>query len=571
MARTGRIVLAFLALAAQLPAKVLNAQAGIDAQRVRVGEQVTVTVQASVDVPHGTPWPDLDLAEGLSVVGKDSSSSSSRSITIVNGTRRDENLVHILFRYRLAAKKPGTYSLSISLSGKPLGQGQIVVEDAPQDVRTTTLLGKRSVYVGQQLPFTWRLTADRPFEVPKFPDIRSALGNGFYSETRDSQQLAVKPATENGKQVGRLDITGNLFPLRSGPQKIPSTSLEYRIVERTGGMDPFEAMRRGLDPFEAMRGRTSVINGTARTEEIRLEVLPVPESGRPSTFQGGVGSFTLQSKLEKTSLRAGDGTTLTIVLEGDGQPQASGTPVWAPPAGIEAYPPQDEWTRTWRNGILWTKLVRKIVLVPRHAGSTPLDSVRFSWWDPEAKKFQQAANGLPTLAVEAAAASALDTTQARFRGGQMLSRWDRLWILFGQFSAVVWTLALVGLGAWRLVVWLLLRRSGDYQVRKGLLHLEKRLAKGSPQLQSPQKTARELRTILGQAMALRLGEEVLACTSQELPSLLQERLGWRDEDAQAVGALSESLQACEFAGHELDPKSAKRVAGALILLRPPKR
>lgn len=570
MARTGSLALLLLSLSAQIPAKVLNAQAGIDVQRVKVGEQATVTVQASVDIPTGTPWPELELGQGMEIVGKDSSSSTSRSITIINGTRRDENLVNIVFRYRLAAKKPGTYAISIAIDGKPLGKGQIVVEDAPQDVRISTILSKRSVYVGQQLPFTWRLTADRPFEVPKFPDIRSAMGNGFYSETRDSQQLVVKPATENGKQVGRLDITGNLFPLHTGSQKLPSTSLDYRIVERTGGMDPFEAMRRGLDPFEAMRGRTSVINGTARTEEIRLEILPVPETGRPATFQGGVGSFTMQSKLEKTSLRAGDGTTLTITLEGDGQPQASGLPVWTPSAGVEAYPPQDEWTRTWKSGVLWTKLVRKIVLVPRQAGTIPLDSVRFSWWDPDAKKFQLATNALAKLEVAPAPAAALeDSTVRAFRSGSTLTRWDKFWIAFGKLSALVLAMGLLGLAAWRVVVWILVRRSGNYAIRKGLLALEKRLAK-APMLQSPQKTARELRTILAQALALRLGEEVLASTSQELPTILRERLGWREEDANAVGNLSESLQACEFAGHELDPKSPKRVAGVLVLLRPAK-
>src|ERR1019366_4740159 len=100
----------------------------------------------------------------------------------------------------------------------------------PQDVRIATLVGKRSVYVGQQIPFTWRLSADRPFEVLKFPDVRTALGSGFYSESPDSQQLRMKVVDENGKKTGRLDLTGSLFPLRSGSQTLPSTSLDYRIV-----------------------------------------------------------------------------------------------------------------------------------------------------------------------------------------------------------------------------------------------------------------------------------------------------------------------------------------------------
>lgn len=559
MARIGSLILVASALASQASARVLKAEAGIDVQRMKVGEQATLTVQAKVDVPTGTPWPELQLAEGLSVVGKDSSASTSRSITIINGSRRDENLVIIHFQFQLAAKKPGTYPVSISLEGKPLGQGQIVVEDAPQDVRTATILDKRTLYVGQQLPFTWRLTTEEQLQVPKFPDIRTALGTGFYSETRDSQQLQLKPAVENGKQVGRLDITGNLFPLRAGVQKLPSTSVDYRILK---ALPP-------RNPMEAMMGRTVVVNGTARTEEIRLEILPVPESGRPASFQGGVGSFSLQSKLEKTSLRAGDGTTLILTLEGDGQPQASGTPVWNPPTGVETYPPQDEWTRSWKNGILWTKLVRKIVLVPRQAGNVALDSVRFSWWDPQAKKFQSAANALPKLVVTPAAIVQEDTTRRNGHSGPVLTGWDRFWIGFGKVSALIWTLALLGILVWRLVAWILVRRSREFAVRKGLTLLERRLSK-LPKDRPARRIAQELRNILSEALALRMGEEVLACTSQELPSILHERLAWREEDAMMVGTLSESLQASEFAGLELEPDSQKNVAALLVLLRPAK-
>ncbi|MBK8801679.1 MAG: BatD family protein [Fibrobacteres bacterium] len=193
-----------------------------------------------------------------------------------------------------------------------------------------------------------------------------------------------------------------------------------------------------------MMGRNMVVNGIARTEEIRLEILPVPETGRPATFQGGVGSFRFQSKLEKTSLRAGDGTTLILTLEGDGQPQASGTPVWSPPAGVETYPPQDEWSRSWKNGVLWTKLVRKIVLVPRQAGTVALDSVRFSWWDPNAKKFQSVANALPALVVTPPAEVQEDTSRRNGHSGLMLTGWDRFWIGFGKVSAVLWALVLLG-------------------------------------------------------------------------------------------------------------------------------
>jgi ribosomal protein L11 methylase PrmA len=40
--------------------------------------------------------------------------------------------------------------------------------------------------------------------------------------------------------------------------------------------------------------------------------------------------------------------------------------------------PQDDWSRSWRNGVLRTRLTRRIVIVPRQSGRIELDSVRFA-------------------------------------------------------------------------------------------------------------------------------------------------------------------------------------------------
>lgn len=572
MVPTGRIVLALLASAAAIGAKVLDVQAQLESRQIRVGERTALSVTVSVDGDgQDLPWPEVQTGPGLSVVDKNRNQSSSEQISIVNFKMERRRTTNVQFVFQLAATKPGTYPVGpIVFQGRDLGKAQISVVDAPQDVRIATLVGKRTVYVGQQIPFTWRLSADRPFEVLKFPDVRTALGSGFYSESPDSQQLRMKVVDENGRKMGRLDLTGSLFPLRAGRQTLPSTSLDYRIVERTGGMDPMEAMLSGQDPFEAMMGRNRVTQGTAKTQQVGLDILPVPEKNRPAHFQGGVGMFRMEAKLEKTKLRAGEGTTLTLVLDGTGQPQASGVPVWQAPQGVETYPPQDEWTRTWKDGILWTRLTRRIVLVPRHAGKMALDSVRFSWFDPSTAKFGTARVGLAPLAVDPAAvvAGAADTAALRARGPQ-LSRADKFWILFGKVSAVVWgslLLAAVGLGIWR---WIRIRLSREYAQRKALLVLEKRLSALTTAVPAP-RWASELHRILETALAVRLGEEARSWTSEEIPARLVQHLAWSERDAQEVGDFALALLATQFAGEALPQDGRLRLSRIIQRLRPVK-
>ena len=345
MAPTGRLAALVLVAAAAAWSAVLDVQAQLAVRQARVGEQIPLIVSVSVDDDgKDLPWPEVQLPAGMTLSSKDRGQSSSEQISIVNFKMTRKRTTQVQFTMRLSAAKPGTYTIGpVSFQGRDLGSGQVQVLDAPQDVRISTLVNKRTVYVGQQVPFTWRLTADRPFEVRKFPDVRTALGAGFYSASPDSQRLQMQVVTENGRRFGKLDMTGSLFPLKPGRQTLPSTSMDYRIVEESMGMDPFEAILNGQDPFEAMMARRRVVDGSARTQEIPLEILAVPDKNRPVEFQGGVGDFSLEAKLEKDSLRAGDGATLTLVLEGDGQPQASGTPVWVAPDGVEAYPPQDDW------------------------------------------------------------------------------------------------------------------------------------------------------------------------------------------------------------------------------------
>jgi hypothetical protein len=571
MAPTGRILAALLCAASWSSAKVLDANAQLVSRQVKVGERATLVVNVSVDGDgQDLPWPEVQIGAGLSVVDKNRSQSSSEQISIVNFKMERHRTVNVQFAFQLAARKPGTYAVGpITFQGRDLGHGEISVVDAPQDVRIATLVGKRSLYVGQQLPFVWRLAADRPFEVMKFPDVRSALGAGFYSETQDSQQLKMKVVVENGKRIGRLDLTGNLFALRAGRQTLPSTSMDYRIVERSPGMDPMEAMLSGRDPFEAMMGQNRVTQGTAHTQEVGLEILPVPEKGRPSSFQGGVGTFRLEARLEKTRLRAGDGSTLTLELEGTGQPQASGFPLWQAPAGVEVYPPQDEWTRTWKDGVLWTKLVRRIVMVPRKEGRVALDSVRFSWFDPSGAKFRSAAAGLPSLSVSpapAAAANIPDSVLAKARAPKITGV-DRFWIIFGKVSAVLWALVALGALGWGIFLWVRRRLSREYFVRKELLRLRKRLSALSGSIPSPRQ-AQQLRLVLTDALAVRLGEPSRAWTSDEIGEGLQSELSWPEPDAREIGIFSQDLQASEFAGAPLPEKAKARLDALLVRLAP---
>jgi hypothetical protein len=57
---------------------------------------------------------------------------------------------------------------------------------------------------------------------------------------------------------------------------------------------------------------------TLTSEPLELHILPLPAQGRPGDFGGLVGTFKMESRLEPATIRAGEASTFTAIIEGVG-------------------------------------------------------------------------------------------------------------------------------------------------------------------------------------------------------------------------------------------------------------
>lgn len=559
MLRTGSAIVALALAPTWAAGRVLRVDASVSAQQVPAGSSFELVVSAEVEGDGADlPWPEVQLPAEIVAGGRNRTQESRTQVSWVNGAFQKSSTTVVRFHLGMNTGKPGTYTLGpVTFQGRNLGSGRIVVGSpatgsssasaSANDVRTSTLVARRKVWVGQQVPFTWRLESDLPLQTTTFPDIRSIFGQGFYSAVPDSQGQAKVFQRPDGRNFARLDWKGTLFPLRAGRQNLPSTQLSWKTIEG-GSVDPFEAMMRGEDPFEAMQRRPRVREGVARTEIVPLEIQPVPEKGRPPSFQGGVGQFRLEAALQAPSPRVGQGATLVIKLAGNGQPQASGLPLWTAPPTMEAYPPQDTWASTWKDGELVTTLERRIVVVPRKAGKIEFDSVRFAWFDPLEARFRIASVGLPALQVaEPVSSSSWKPSTDSAKDSAALTGRDRFWIRFGQASAILWSLLATGLAAWIAVGIVRTRYSRQARRRRALRQIEARLRAASS-LTSP--SAGALRRDLVEALALVHGDAASGWTSREVGTHLEP--SWGAEPAEEFAALLRELEAAEYAGFPVE-------------------
>jgi hypothetical protein len=243
----------------------------------------------------------------------------------INGQRRDR--VTWVFRWRLETDKPGDYTVP----ALTLTQGSAKATTRPAKLRigelpTTTEmkleigLPERPVWVGETItvPIRWYLHANpqgQDFSVPLLgmddlfaiaapPVVNARQALEFPAGSRDLQ-LPYKrdQVTIDGKDYARFSFEVMVTPKKPGMVEVPPSSVAA-LLEVPGRRDFF-----GQAPTKRFR----VVDG-ART----LEVKPLPQTGRPASFAGAVGSsFSIAVRASRSVVSLGEPVDLDITVRGD--------------------------------------------------------------------------------------------------------------------------------------------------------------------------------------------------------------------------------------------------------------
>ncbi|MGB0255538.1 MAG: BatD family protein, partial [Flavobacteriaceae bacterium] len=119
-----------------------------------------------------------------------------------------------------------------------------------------------------------------------------------------------------------------------------------------------------------------------------LTVLPFPEEGKPTHFNGAVGAFELEVKTSKNTLNASESLQATVAVKGKGNLKLFSLPELVTPSALERYDPEyEEQVNTTLSG-MEGYIKNTYTLVPQYQGKYPIPSVAFSYFDPKAKAYK---------------------------------------------------------------------------------------------------------------------------------------------------------------------------------------
>ena len=305
--------------------------------------------------------------------------STGSSVSIINGKYTASYTLNYAVAY--LAEKAGEYiipPLEIAVDGKTYRSNsvKIVVSAVDQNkiVRSEQYyldiaLNKKSVYVGE--PLTYTLKYYSQFNINNLRINADPEFKGFYKKDLTiNNQSSVKNI--NGKQhvVGTYK-QALLIPLEAGNHVIPKLTGTISLISQGYGF------------FQQTEEKKIYSNS------VTINVKPFPENGKPASFSGAVGSFSISGKVDKNHVKTNDAISYKVTIKGSGNLKMTELPKIAFPEDFEVYDPKITENITADASGMSGQKTYEYILIPKHAGQSTIPSLEFSFFNPANQSYQK--------------------------------------------------------------------------------------------------------------------------------------------------------------------------------------
>ncbi|MFT3681881.1 MAG: BatD family protein [Ferruginibacter sp.] len=337
--------------------------------------------------------------------------------------------------YILQPKKPGTFIIA---SAKAKADGKILNSD-PVIIKVTNQTVSNS-RPNANSPFTG-LFEEEPEPAPQFNEFILRKGEKLYDKIKKnifirietdktscfigepvvvtyklytrlkSESNIVKNPSFNGFSVIDLLPPGNisstverfqgrdynvyvlrkaqLYPLQAGETELESAEVENNVhFLKQEYLDQRQDLLQGY--MQSNIPADAMINEkiTLQSQPVMISVKALPDAGKPASFSGAVGGFSIAAEVEKNKFTTDDAGKLRILIHGAGNITLITAPDFTWPAGIEGYEPATkENLNKFTVPVSGNKLIEYPFTVAKE-GNYTLPPLEFSYFDAAAGKYK---------------------------------------------------------------------------------------------------------------------------------------------------------------------------------------
>ena len=357
--------------------------AQVSSKKVQVGVPFEYSVVFTINTGNYTPpnFKDFDVISGP---------NQSNSYQNVNGVGSQQ----IIISFGLVAKHEGKYTIgpSSTMSGsQKLETAAINIEvvkgninsndnetqntskNSSGDLFIKTSANKNKCYVGEQITILQKVYSRS--QIVGFQKFSQPTYEGFYSQAQESSSKG-QVAMENIDGVSYY--TFELFrtiAIANKSGKAILNSIQGDVVIRK------QTTSKSKNIFEQFFGTASYedIPVNTKSKSITIEVLPLPEIGKPESFIGAVGNFNYKVQVTRNELKANDAFNLKMTINGNGNLKLINAPILKLPDGFESYDPKI--TESINSKMF------DFLIIPRKEGVYNLSNLDFSYFDLNSKKY----------------------------------------------------------------------------------------------------------------------------------------------------------------------------------------
>ena len=381
----------------------ISISADVDRQEIALDEQLMLTITVSGSISN-IPQPIIPSLDGFTAY----SSGRSQNLSIINGQVNSS----VTFTYVLVPNDTGDYTIgpfSIDYEGDIYSTDTIDVKVTPRstpqpqapsyaatdeyerqatsntqqakELFIETYVDKLRAYVNEQITLTFVFyQAINLFENPRYS---APQATGFWTEDMPPQNKYYKMI--NGRKYLVTEIKTALFATSPGEFTIGSARLEATVedVERFfSRRSPFDIFND--DPFSMFRrGKPIVLT----TDPIIVEILPLPDEGKPANFKGDVGILDITANIDKDNVEENQPVTLTIKIKGQGNIKTISSPTIPEASDVKLYDSASSENISKDNYVVQGEKIFEKLIIPKRPGAISIGPIEYSFFDTSKKRY----------------------------------------------------------------------------------------------------------------------------------------------------------------------------------------
>ncbi|MDR1097881.1 MAG: BatD family protein [Tannerella sp.] len=242
------------------------------------------------------------------------------------------------------------------------------------------IVSDRSVYEQEGFLVTFKLCVAQNLNLTDIADAKFPEFEGFLAQEIELKEHQLVLENMNGRNYQTVVLKQTvLYPQRSG--KIEIGGGKVRAVLRIHNQS------RNRSFFDSFFDYQNVAKEVF-SQPVTIDVKPLP-SGKPASFSGAVGTYTMSSNINKTELKANEAVTIKLTIKGNGNIKLLKNPEVKFPNDFESYDPKVDNNNIHVSaaGASGTKTI-EYMAIPRYAGDFEIPAINFSYFDTKADAYK---------------------------------------------------------------------------------------------------------------------------------------------------------------------------------------